>query len=141
MFMRARPPDGPDRRRSQAVRLRRTEVSGAPGRTRTNTPLRATDFESAASTISPLGQAPSGYAVGRRAARRGFAAFDTAMASSSPLEEAGMLELLFAAPLILAEAPTPAAPADTAAQAPAAPPAKPAKTKTNPNDIVCHSQM
>jgi hypothetical protein len=28
---------------------------GAPGRTRTSTPLRATDFESAASTVPPLG--------------------------------------------------------------------------------------
>src|SRR3990170_1172163 len=32
--------------------------SGAPGRTRTSTPLQATDFESAASTIPPLGHGP-----------------------------------------------------------------------------------
>jgi hypothetical protein len=34
---------------------RHLKKNGAPGRTRTSTPLRATDFESAASTIPPLG--------------------------------------------------------------------------------------
>ncbi len=53
-------------RRADATRprpdgLRRRSIAnvskdcGAPGRTRTSTPAKATDFESAASTISPLG--------------------------------------------------------------------------------------
>src|SRR5665213_3464271 len=38
--------------------------AGAPGRTRTNTTLRPTDFESAASTISPLGRRGEAVATG-----------------------------------------------------------------------------
>ena len=41
--------------------------AGAPGRTRTNTALRPTDFESAASTISPLGRRLEALATGARA--------------------------------------------------------------------------
>ena len=43
---------------------------GAPGRTRTNTPLQATDFESAASTISPLGQRRPNIGTERSASTR-----------------------------------------------------------------------
>ena len=36
-------------------------VTGARGGIRTHTPLRATDFESAVSTVPPLGPGPAGY--------------------------------------------------------------------------------
>jgi hypothetical protein len=41
--------------RTASARLQAVDLIGAPGRTRTSTPLRATDFESAASTNSATG--------------------------------------------------------------------------------------